>query len=112
MIVTLEIAVQNGTAQKAADLLKQSLASARDWDGCLGIEVAFSTEVDTVFVYEHWQSDEHAETYREWRRASNAPDVLTENGLRADAPRRRVFEEVPSDAASDSADDPRSVVAR
>lgn len=95
MIVSLEITVRNGNAQRAADLVKQSLASAREWEGCLGIEVAFSSETDTVFVFEHWQSEGHAEKYRDWRRASSAPDVLADNGLKVEAPRRRVFDEIP-----------------
>jgi ketosteroid isomerase-like protein/quinol monooxygenase YgiN len=99
VIITLEFDVKPGMAQQAAELASQTLASARDWEGCLGIHVAFAADTDTFVVIEHWASDGQAENYRAWRRATNPPNPLVESGLTIGDPARRVFDEPATDAA-------------
>jgi ketosteroid isomerase-like protein/quinol monooxygenase YgiN len=112
MIITLEFTVQSGSAQKVAELASQTLASARDWDGCLAIKVGFSEEADVVFVLEHWLSDDHAEKYREWRRATVTRNLLEDSGLLSAAPVRRVFSEVPQESCNSVEAENREVVER
>lgn len=112
MIVTLEFAVRPGTAETVAVLAKETLASARAWEGCLAIEVGYADATDTVFVLEHWQSDEAAEAYRDWRRSNVPGNPVQDSGLLAAPPIRREFAAASEGGPSSAASVTREVVER
>lgn len=92
MVITYEFSVRPGTARQAAQMVERELVESRTWQGCVDVQIFTETGADTVFLYERWESPEHAARYREWRAGAGKTNPLLE--FVTAPPIRRTFEEL------------------
>ncbi|KRE80205.1 putative quinol monooxygenase [Arthrobacter sp. Soil763] len=84
----LDLTLKTEVLESAPEVLRETLADTRAFDGCLGVEVLVDKENPThVVVVERWASMEQDAAYRAWRATEEgasglgallaAPPVLT-----------------------------------
>jgi len=64
----LDLTLKTEVLDTAPDVLRETLADTRAFDGCLGVDVLVERENPThVLVVERWASMEQDAAYRAWR---------------------------------------------
>jgi quinol monooxygenase YgiN len=94
VVITYDLYIKPGAVRRAAELVQRELVESRKAEGCVDIQIFVEPGTDTLFLYERWESPEHAEKYLQWRRDSDRKNPLVEADLLARTPLRRTFEEV------------------
>jgi heme oxygenase (mycobilin-producing) len=73
----LELQLKADSLETAHKVIHETLAATRAFPGCLGATVLVdSADPAHVVVYETWESIEHDQAYRQWRRTPEGASGL------------------------------------
>ena len=68
-LVFATLAIKDDKAPEVIDILNGpgGLSATKNWDGCLGAEMVYNPESNTVYVSTNWNSNDDYLQYRDWR---------------------------------------------